>query len=671
MNKRTTFPIRWMLVFPTLAICAAAGYYGYAFLSRAWTAETERLLVTFSMKRLRSVSEQMETRIRSRYQEITTVCQRVYKTYRLKQPINAAEILDSVSPELSRDLIGLSFYTGDPEGKITHFSFVNFATLEESELPRDLVDEIERKYPINVRALMRKKGTELFNRSVLDENGEPIPVMTFAISGRGMDALQNPTLILADFKAGSISLQENAAQLGEVYWMKRDGTILAHPSAAMSYRYSLKPMEYDTASLMDRATEQGEHLVLQRDGHEYLTTVVPTALENVFGVAEVPTENSQASLKNLAFGIGVAFLGLVTALVFFLTYIAARITAKIARIERVVREVAQGFAPTRRLFFVDEFSWIASAVSELTRSRMQPTTEPGLNQSQASQNTDSAPLKFSDVLRVDTAELAFFQPQGNPNPLFWDVSKMGSRLWLFLGCPGGSSQNFPSLMQTAKQTLGTIRASKTSAQSISLSGQITQLNHAIHQGYGGTCWLNLAAAELDLSSGRLTVMNASGEAPLFSPGRLTANAEGTQDRDSAQVDPKGITDSNVAVGSRAEASFKTWETQLGPKDAFCLFQKSQDENDDGIVSFRPELRRLILQIGNTSAGDLRSRLLNSPARKAFERSLTLAVVQFLGTEARKLQTTATATAPQTTTSKDQEQTPADKPTSTDEQNQAA
>jgi hypothetical protein len=55
--------------------------------------------------------------------------------------------------------------------------------------------------------------------------------------------------------------------------------------------------------------------VFARDGKNYIATVVPTAVEDVFAVSEIALRATNGPLINLSHGIGVCFLGLASCLI--------------------------------------------------------------------------------------------------------------------------------------------------------------------------------------------------------------------------------------------------------------------------------------------------------------------------------------------------------------------
>jgi hypothetical protein len=628
MKPRVLFPIRWRLLIPVLAICAGSGYVGYTFLQRAWAQEYEKLLVEFSLKRLRSVSEQMESRLTQRYRELENICQKAYRLHKLKIS-TAATVFDSATPEIRKDLLGISFFRPEASGKVSYFHYVHWKLIAQKNLPRDIVDQINGKYPVNIRKLLSERETVFFNRSVLDEHGEPISVVTLAFFGKSMDDMQSPTLILADMRGDFLSKQENPGQLGEVFWMKQDGTVLAHPSAALAYRYAEQPMPHQARPLMESATAFGEHLRWVREGNPYLASVAPTAIDGVYAVSEVPVGTIYAPMHNLTLGIGVAFFGLVSGLCWFLAYVSGRLTGRVRSIEMALRELAQGYAPSRRLRYFDEFSAISNALQELVVKVT--STSNGFTQSQTAKEPHITELRLTEVLQVETTQIAFYQPPStarNPATL-WDVSRLGNRMWFLLGSAGGDPQMSSALIQNTKKALPGLRTAKGTKDSVELADQVGQLNRNLFEAFSGKAWLNLTAVELHLDSGKLFVVNAANEAPLMIPSKLQPSPQGTAGSDSiALTEPKGLNTESAAVGSRGDNAFKVWEGQLQARDAFCLFQKDTHAAEGGPISFRPEIRNLIQRYGCQSAKELRFKILTSTSKEKLQGSLMLGLVHF-------------------------------------------
>lgn len=632
-KPKVYFPIRWKLLIPVLAMCAGSGYFGYTFLKRSWTAEYEKLVVEFSLKRLRSVSEQMESRLTARYRELESVCQNAYRLHKLGHTSAGNSIFQSAGEDLRKDLLAISFFRPETTGKVSYFQYVHWGLLADEELPRDVVEQINRKYPLNVRALLKNRDTRFFNRSVLNEHGEPISVVTLAFFGKSMGDFESPTLILADLRGDFLSKQENAGQLGEVFWMRRDGTLLAHPSSSLTYRFAEKPMTHEARGLIESATAFGEHTTWDREGSTYLSSVVPTAIEDVFAVSEIPMQSVTGTMKNLSLGIGVAFLGLVSGLIYFLTYFAGRLTSKIRAIEVSMLEIAQGYVPTRRMRYVDEFAAVAAAFQLVAAKALHgqsPNSQSPNSSSKSGGESANRELRFSEILQIETTQIAFYQPQTsakNPATL-WDASRLGNRLWFLMGNAGGDEGSLAAVTQLAKKTLPGLRTAKSKGNE-SISEQLAQLNTAVFNAFKGKVWLNLTAVELHLDSGKFYVVTAAGEAPLIVPSKLSANPEGSGGTEwLEQIEPKGIAESSVAVGMRGDTAYKAFESQLLAKDSFCLFQKDAGTIDTGPVSFRPEIKNVILRNGSTSAKDLRSHVFSGPSKGTVQNTLMMAIVQF-------------------------------------------
>jgi hypothetical protein len=640
MKSRVLFPIRWKLLIPTLVICGGAGVMGYQFLKNSWDSEHEKLLVDFSLKRLKSVSEQMETRLQMRFRDLERVCQAGYRAQTLSQKNPSAAIFDNAGPELKKELLGVSFFQPESSGKVNYYQFVQWKLVQQANLPRDIVDQLNKKYPLDIRALLKNPEVRFFNRTILSEHGEPIPVITLAFFGRGMSPLESKTLILADLRGDFLSENGDNAQLGEVFWMKRDGTILSHPSASLMLSHAERPMAYQARPLLEKATAFGEHTVFARDGENYIATVVPTAVEDVFAVSEIALAANSGPLANLSLGIGVCFLGLVSCLIFFQSFVAGRLTSRIRRIEVSINEISQGYIPSRRNRYFDEFAVLVNAIDNLANARVGQLGQASKTDSiQLKTEKEAAlePVHFSEVLQVETTQIAFFQAaKSAKNPtMIWDVSRLGNKVWFLLGNAGGDIGQAESVVQTTKKTLPGVRAVKGTKETNPLSEQVTQLNKVLFEAFKGKAWLNLTAVELHLDSGKIAVIHAANEAPLLIPSKLTPSPDGTTGTDwISLMEPKAMMDSSVAVGSRGDNTFKPWEEQLVAQDSFCIFQKDSAATT-GPLSFRPEIRNLILRNGCASVKELRQNIVYSPAKALFQTTLTVAIVQFGGAKAAK------------------------------------
>lgn len=640
MKSRVLFPIRWKLLIPTLVICGGAGVMGYQFLKNSWDSEHEKLLVDFSLKRLKSVSDQMETRLQLRFRDLERVCQAGYRAQKLSQKNPSAAMFDNAGPELKKELLGVSFFQPESSGKVNYYQFVQWKLVQQANLPRDIVDQINKKYPLDIRALLKNPDVRFFNRTIVSEHGEPIPVITLAFFGRGMSPLESKTLILADLRGDFLSENGDNTQLGEVFWMKRDGTVLSHPSASLMLSHAERPMPYQARTLLEKATAFGEHTVFARDGMNYIASVVPTAVEDVFAVSEIALPANSGPMTNLLHGIGVCFLGLVSCLIFFQSFVSGRLTSRIRRIETSINEIAQGYMPSRRNRYFDEFAVLTNAIENLANARtgqIGQNAKPDSIQLKTEKEATLEPVHFSEVLQVETTQIAFFQAaKSAKNPtLLWDVSRLGNKVWFLLGNAGGDIGHAESVIRITKKTLPGVRAVKGSKETNPLAEQVTQLNKSLFDAFKGKAWLNLTAVELHLDSGKIAVIHAANEAPLLIPSKLTPSPDGTTGTDwISLMEPKGMMDSSVAVGSRGDNTFKPWEEQLVAQDSFCIFQKDTAATT-GPLSFRPEIRNLILRNGCTSVKELRQNIVFSPAKALFQTTLTIAVVQFGGAKAAK------------------------------------
>jgi hypothetical protein len=475
-----------------------------------WQSENQQILLS-------SVKEKLKIEFQTTFKNLLEVARKAT----LKNTIRA---LPDTDPVFNDRLVRLSAFTPNREGEFVLRQWISEFSVAQHGLSTEYFQQIDQKNPIPLRKIAKRKEDTVFNRTLKGSENQGPALYSFVFFGKTHDAYPEPTLFVADI----VWQEETTLATNQDYFVvNAKGHILWHPilqKLASSEKFLSEELfdkihshESDTFSLWETIENR-------------FTTVTPGPFSGTYMVAQNSIQSFNdlvVSLSTVCFAVslaGFSILGIILLLNLRFQH------KQLIRFAEGIKQIDSGIVPSRRSI-IRWAEWRElSNIFEKHLARLSLLMAEKFEEGRQESEKMMAQMVRTSLtpptqIQNDKIELISFRaPTHHESNDFWDIYLSENRLRIWMGTCNTKGMSAALLIALAKTELDTCRSSYPNSQQM-LSKEAEHLNERVYKAYKGRYSLNVTGIELDLNSGKLTIINAGQDlGPVFGIGGDKAKA---------------------------------------------------------------------------------------------------------------------------------------------------
>lgn len=435
----------------------------------------------------------------------------------------------------------------------------------------------------------------------------------WAVAIRFGDISTPKSLVVVALSPTSPFIQDlRNSQLYANYLVDSRKNIVIHPTAWSHEGADIEEMQNVVTELDDYNLPEGAREIATASSLSYLASYSKVGLGELKIITLLQKEKALEAVKVLKFK-SYMFVG---AFVFFIVllsvFAANRLTRALKRLSIVTESVSKGKFDVRAEVtsndevggLAESFNQMAGKISDLMQETAQKARmEAELKTAQAVQETLIPPKSFqSQSIEID----GFFQPASECGGDWWHYSKIGSKIFLWIGDATGHGVGAALITSTAKAVASIVEKSP----GLTVEASMKLLNLAIYEAAKGKVLMTFFVACIDTKTGKLTYCNASHEPALLIP-----RSKGPGTKISKKDLIPLVDNNNPRLGQSLESQFTSTSVQLSPDDRLLLYTDGVPEIKNPKGDVWGERNFLKVMIEGANAGQRTIDVVNSISKE--------------------------------------------------------
>lgn len=550
-----------------LILLTALGTFFYV--AQQTFAEDKKLFVMdLNLSALKATTSELKMEIKSRLEELQVLAPRIYLGGK-----EQTDVFQGLSSNIRQELIAVSFFRKEANASVLVKQYSNQELLTSLAIDPSLMKNLSTQIPSQALVL-ENEGLALYNRSQRVA-GKPVGVLTFQINGTFLGNESKNLVIIVDFLQDFLRKRLQQSDLAEQFLIFKNGTLLAHPSLAMTVDYANKPFPHPVVERLQNRVTPRESLELEVQGEPYLTNVSGTGFSNVFAISQTKKSEAFIALRMLFEKTLLLALIILSSSILVSVYFAARLTTNIKKLRQAAQRIGSGELDTQVVIrsydeiqnVAESFQWMTNRLKDLiVESTVKARLEDELETARLVQSTILSPPNMeSDAVELSSHYVPATQCGGD----YWDAYMQGNLVTLFIGDATGHGAPAAIVTAVAKSCFSTLNTIFT--QPLPPEQFLGHINNILYNACRGKLLMTMCVIQLDLETGELIFANAGHESPLL----LRASDAG-QAKQKAEV----LFSRGERLGFSPNETYIAEKTQLSLGDVMLLYTDGVSEARD-------------------------------------------------------------------------------------------
>lgn len=598
-------------------LVVVAGISTFFFFSRKTFLEDKKLFVMdWSLTTQKASTSEIKLELKSRLDELQVLLPRIFSAP-AKTPINSPQITLGLSERINSEILGITFYQAAGEKYAAFRKHENQKLLDTLGLSTTALTELETAHPLQFPTSEEKMDIRLINRSAAlsgPQGTKEVPILTMMISGRLVNESSTETLIAIDLLQSFLQNTLKQSELANLFLIRKNGDLVSHATDAVLLQYSGKPFDHPIVTRLSTTNLPREAFEIEIASEPYLANLSASGIGDVYVVSQVKKSDAFKALSTLAWqslqiGLIIISLSLIASVIF-----SSKLTENIKKLEAAARDIGAGNLNVKvNIKSGDEvervastFEWMTGKITSLLKETAEKARmEEELATASLIQNTILTPPK----LNIEATEVVpYYKSASECGGDLWDAFVANDKLTVLLGDATGHGAPAAIVTAVVKSCVATLnRFSKT--EDLTPSQILNRVNEIVYQSCKGELLMTMCVAQLDLSSGTLSVANAGHEAPL-----LVKSAQFTSEKsDGKKAKAEALFARGERLGFGAQSEYHSLTVQLEPGDTILVYSDgiSEAHNEAGAMWGERNLKKTLASVGNMSLEQIKTSLIQA------------------------------------------------------------
>lgn len=598
-------------------LVVVTGISTFFFFSRKTFLEDKKLFVMdWSLTTQKASTSEIKLELKSRLDELQVLLPRIFSAP-AKTPINSPQITLGLSERINGEILAITFYQAAGEKYAAFRKHENQKLLDTLGLSATALTELETAHPLQFPTSEEKMDIRLINRSAAlsgPQGTKEVPILTMMISGRLVNESSTETIIAIDLLQNFLQNTLKQSELANLFLIRKNGELISHANDSVLLQFSGKTFDHPIVKRLSTTNLPREAFEIEIGSEPYLANLSASGIGDVYVVSQVKKSDAFKALSTLAWqslqiGLIIISLSLIASVIF-----SSKLTENIKKLEAAARDIGAGNLNVKvNIKSGDEvervattFEWMTGKITSLLKETAEKARmEEELATASLIQNTILTPPK----LNIEATEVVpYYKSASECGGDLWDAFVANNKLTVLLGDATGHGAPAAIVTAVVKSCVATLnRFSKT--EDLTPSQILNRVNEIVYQSCKGELLMTMCVAQLDLSSGALSIANAGHEAPL-----LVKSAQFSPEKsEGKKVKAEALFARGERLGFGAQSEYQSLTVQLEPGDTVLVYSDgiSEAHNETGAMWGERNLKKTLASVGNMSLEKIKTSLIQA------------------------------------------------------------
>lgn len=598
-------------------LVVVTGISTFFFFSRKTFLEDKRLFVMdWSLTTQKASTSEIKLELKSRLDELQVLLPRIFSAP-AKTLINSPQITLGLSERINSEILAITFYQAAGEKYAVFRKHENQKLLDTLGLSTTALTELETAHPLQFPNSEEKMDIRLINRSAAlsgPQGTKEVPILTMMISGRLVNESSTETIIAIDLLQNFLQNTLKQSELANLFLIRKNGELISHANDSVLLQFSGKTFDHPIVKRLSTTNLPREAFEIEIGSEPYLANLSASGIGDVYVVSQVKKSDAFKALSTLAWqslqiGLIIISLSLIASVIF-----SSKLTENIKKLEAAARDIGAGNLNVKvNIKSGDEvervattFEWMTGKITSLLKETAEKARmEEELATASLIQNTILTPPK----LNIEATEVVpYYKSASECGGDLWDAFVANNKLTVLIGDATGHGAPAAIVTAVVKSCVATLnRFSKT--EDLTPSQILNRVNEIVYQSCKGELLMTMCVAQLDLSSGALSIANAGHEAPL-----LVKSAQFSPEKsESKKVKAEALFARGERLGFGAQSEYQSLTVQLEPGDTVLVYSDgvSEAHNQTGAMWGERNLKKTLASVGNMSLEKIKTSLIQA------------------------------------------------------------